>query len=185
MRIRILITVLLGILAMTGQAQKHLPRFKYSKEPAVLSGGVVGDSTLRPKDAKVIHWMKYNAGMGDARKDTKEVFDKNGCCSFSLHTGTTANCLVRIGDYEFTCYVVPGDTVSFTLDLDGVKTQGLSQSLSFTGTLSDFNKDLVYAMEKGIDPETLYQEIESKRNMSQLINDLPEVSIYGFMNMLL
>ena len=181
MKIQILITVLLGILTLTGQAQKHLPRFKYSKEPAVLRGCLVGDSTPRPEDARVIHWMKYNPGLpGKAIKDATSSLDENGCCGFSLHTGTTAKCLVMIGDYKFTCYVVPGDTVSFTLDLDGVKTQGLSQSLSFTGTLSDFNKDLVYAMGKGIDPEALYQEIERKRNMSQLINDLPEVSIDGY-----
>ena len=146
----------------------------------MLRGCLVGDSTPRPEDARVIHWMKYNAGMGDARKDKKEVFDKNGCCSFSLHTGTTAKCLVMIGDYEFTCYVVPGDTVSFTLDLDKIKTQGLPQSLSFSGTLSDFNHDLVYAMEKGFDPEAMYQEIEMKRNMGQLANELSEVSIDGY-----
>ena len=179
MKIRILIPALLGILTLTGQTQKHLPRFKYSKEPAVLTGRVVGDSTQKPEDIKVLHWMKYNAGIGDAIKGTKAELDENGCCSFNLHTGTTAKCLVMIGDYEFTCYVVPGDTVSFTFNLDKIKTQGLPQSLSFSGTLSDFNHDLIYAMEKGFDPEALYQDIELKRYMGQVAKELSEVSRVG------
>ena len=181
MKNRILITVLLVILTLTGQAQKHLPRFKYSKEPAVLRGCLVGDSTQRPEDIDVIHWMKYNPGLpGEAIKDATSSLDENGSCSFSLHTGTTAKCLVMIGDYKFTCYVVPGDTVSFTLDLDSIKTHGLSQSLSFSGALSDFNHDLVYAMEKGFDPEKRYQEIEKKRNNGQLVNELSDVSVDGY-----
>ena len=180
MKNRILIMLVLGFLALTGQAQKNLPRFKYSKEPAVLRGRIVGDSIQIPEEVKAIHWMKYNAGIGDARKDTKAELDENGSCSLSLHTGTTAKCLVMMGDYEFTCYVVPGDTVYFTLDLDRIKTEGLSQSLSFSGALSDFNHDLVYAMEKCLDPEAMYQEIEMKRNMGQLIDELPDISVDGY-----
>lgn len=181
MKNRILIIAALGVISLTGQAQKSLPRFKYSKEPAVLTCCLVGDSTQRPEDVKVIHWMKYNPGLpGEAIKGKKAALDENGCCSFSLHTGTTAKCLVMIGDDKFTCYAVPGDTVSFTFDLDKIKTQGLSQSLSFSGTLSDFNHDFVYAMEKGFDPEALYQEIEMKRNGGQLIDELSDVSVDGY-----
>lgn len=177
---KIIILAVAGLVGLAAQAQGHLPRFKYSKEPAVLTGCVVGDSAQMPEYLKVIHWMKYNAGMGDARKGNKTVLDENGCGSLSLHTGTTAKCLVMIGDCEFYCYVVPGDTVSFSLDLDNVNTQGLPQSLSFSGILSDFNNDLVYATEKGFNPESVYQEIEMKRNMSQLADELPEVSVDGY-----
>ncbi|MDE5794649.1 MAG: thioredoxin family protein [Muribaculaceae bacterium] len=178
---KILIIAILGLITLTGQAQNHLPRFKYSKEPAVLSGSLVGDSTQRPEDIEVIHWMKYNPGLpGEAIKGNTASLDENGYFSFKLHTGTTAKCLVTIGNYKFTCYIVPGDTVSFVLDLDKIKTQGLSQSLSFSGTLSELNHDIVYAMEKGFDPEALYQKIEMKRNMGQLVNELSDVSIDGY-----
>ncbi|MDE5871803.1 MAG: hypothetical protein K2H22_07670, partial [Muribaculaceae bacterium] len=180
-KIRILITVLLGILTLTGQAQNHLPRLKYSKEPAVLRGCLVGDSTQRPEDIKVIHWMKYNPGLpGEALRDKTSSLDEDGCFSLSLHTGAAAKCLVMTEDHKFTCYVLPGDTVSFTLDLDRIKTHGLSQSLSFSGILSDFNQDIVYALEKGFDPEKRYQEIERKRNMGQLVDELSDVNVDGY-----
>ena len=39
-----IITILLALVAMTGLAQKHLPAFQYSKEPAVLSGQIIGNN---------------------------------------------------------------------------------------------------------------------------------------------
>ncbi|QFQ12280.1 hypothetical protein C7Y71_004205 [Pseudoprevotella muciniphila] len=39
-----IITLLLALVAMTGLAQKHLPAFQYSKEPAVLSGQIIGNN---------------------------------------------------------------------------------------------------------------------------------------------
>ena len=38
---RHIITILFALVAMTGLAQKHLPAFQYSKEPAVLSGQII------------------------------------------------------------------------------------------------------------------------------------------------
>lgn len=180
MKNKFLILLAFGLFALTGQAQKNLPRFKYSKEPAVLIGCIVGDSTQKVEDVKLIYTMKYHSGTGDARKGKKAVLDENGCCCFSMHTGTTVVGQVMIGDIEFPCYIVPGDTVVFTLDMGRLKTCGLSQSLSFSGTLADFNHDLVYATEQGFDPETIYREIEKKRNMGNLIDELPQASVDGY-----
>ena len=79
---------------------------------------------------------------------------------------------------------MPGQTVTFTLDLNKLKTQGLANALMFGGQLADFNHDLVYATEQGIDPETIYRDIEAKRNMGQLANELPEKSEQGYFHYL-
>ncbi|MBR0201630.1 MAG: TlpA family protein disulfide reductase, partial [Bacteroidaceae bacterium] len=42
----------------------------------------------------------------------------------------------------------------------------------------------VYATEQGIDPETIYRDIEAKRNMGQLANELPEKSEQGYFHYL-
>lgn len=180
MKNKFLLSVLFGFIAFTGQSQKHLPSFKYSKEPAVLIGYLASENMQQDKDVSVSYTMKYNAGMGDARRSGKAVTDKDGCCRFGLHTGTTVECLVKIGDCTFPCYIVPGDTITFTLDMDRVKTDGLAQSLSFSGILADFNHDLVYAIEQGFDPNTIYLDIEMKRNMGNLADELPEVSVDGY-----
>lgn len=119
---KIIITALLALIVMAGQAQKHLPELQYSKEPAVLSGRIIKDSTQKIDGVRARYAMKYSSGMGDAMRFRSAALDANGRFSLSLHTGTTVDCLVLIGEYEFTCYVVPGQTVSFTLNLKKLKT---------------------------------------------------------------
>ena len=178
-----IITALLTIVAMAGQAQKHLPELKYSKEPAVLNGIIIGDASQRPNSVGVRYLLKYTSGMGDALRQESTAVDADGHFSLSLPTGTTMDCHVTVGNCRFTCYVVPGETVSFTLNLGKIK-KGLAKALTFSGQLADFNHDLVYATEQGFDPETIYRDIEAKRNMGQLVNELPEKSEQGYFHYL-
>ena len=160
-----IITALLALVAMAGQAQRHLPAFQYSKEPAVLNGIIIGDAaTKRPDSVRVRYALKYSSGMGDAVRRSSSGVDANGHFSLSLPTGTTIDCHVTVGECRFTCYVVPGQTVSFKLNLKKQNTQGLTKALTFGGHLADFNQDLVYATERGFDPETIYRDVEAKRN---------------------
>ncbi len=204
-----IITLLLAFVAVVGQAQlmeqreqsevnsnyaesrqkkkeskKHLPTFLYSKEPAVLNGIIIGDSSQRPNSVRVRYLLKYTSGMGDGLRQASADVDTDGRFSLSLPTGTTLDCHVAVGEFRFTCYVVPGQTVSFKLNLKKQKTQGLAKALTFGGLLADFNHDLVYATERGINPETIYRDIEAKRNMGQLAAELPEKSVQGYFNYL-
>lgn len=180
-----IITALLALVAMGGHAQRHLPAFQYSKEPAVLKGIIIGDAaTKRPDSVRVRYALKYSSGMGDAVRRSSSGVDANGHFSLSLPTGTTIDCHVTVGECRFTCYVVPGQTVSFKLNLKKQKTQGLSKALTFSGQLADFNHDLVYASEQGFDPETVYRDIEAKRNMGQLAAELPEKNEEGYFHYL-
>ena len=175
-----IITALLALFTITGQAQKLLPAFQYSKEPAVLDGIIIGDALQKPDSVRVRYLLKYNSGMGDALRRGSTAVDADGHFCLNLPTGTTVDCYVTVGNCRFTCYVVPGQTVSFTLNLEKQKTQGLSKALTFSGQLADFNHDLVYATESGFDPETVYLDIEAKRNMGQLAAELPEKSEEGY-----
>ena len=179
-----IITTLLALVTMAGQAQKHLPELKYSKEPAVLNGIIIGDASQRPNSVGVRYLLKYTSGMGDALRQESTVVDSDGHFSLSLPTGTTVDCHVTVGNCRFTCYVVPGQTVSFTLNLEKLESQGLTKAMTFSGQLADFNHDLVYATEQGIDPETIYRDIEAKRNMGQLADELPEKSEQGYFHYL-
>ena len=181
---KIIITILLALVAMAGQAQKHLPAFQYSKEPAVLSGQIIGNSQERSESVRVRYFLKYTSGMGDALRQTSADVDADGRFSLSLPTGTTVDCHVTVGKCSFTCYVVPGQTVTFKLNLKKQETQGLANALTFGGQLADFNHDLVYATEQGINPGTIYRDIEAKRNMGQLANELPEKSEQGYFHYL-
>ena len=181
---KIIIAILFTFVAMLGRAQKHLPAFQYSKEPAVLKGKIVGEASQRPKSVRVRYLLKYTSGTGDALRQESTSVDADGCFCLNLPTGTTVDCRVTVGECRFTCYVVPGQTVSFKLHLDKLKTKGLAKALTFGGQLADFNHDLVYATEQGIDPETIYLDIESKRNMGQLANELPEKSEEGYFHYL-
>ena len=178
-----ILTLLLALIAMAGQAQKHLPELKYSKEPAVLNGIIIGDASQRPNSVGVRYLLKYTSGMGDALRQESTAVDADGHFSLSLPTGTTMDCHVTVGNCRFTCYVVPGQTVSFTLNLGKIK-KGLAKALTFSGLLADFNHDLVYATEQGFDPETIYRDIEAKRNMGQLADELPDKSEQGYFNYL-
>lgn len=179
-----IIAALLTLVAMAGQAQKHLPAFQYSKEPAVLSGSVIGDFSQKPDSVRVRYALKYSSGMGDAIRRASAAIDADGHFSLSLPTGTTLDCHVMLGECRFTCYVVPGQTVSFTFNLGKLKTRGLAKSMTFSGQLADFNHDLVYATEQGIDPATIYLDIEAKRNMGQLAGELPAKSEEGYFHYL-
>ncbi|MBQ9362683.1 MAG: TlpA family protein disulfide reductase [Bacteroidaceae bacterium] len=179
-----IITALLAIVALAGQAQKHLPAFQYSNEPAVLKGSIIGNVSQKPDSLRVRYLLKYSSGMGDALRQESAAVDADGHFSLNLPTGTTVDCHVTVGNCRFTCYVVPGQTVSFTLNLGKLKTKGLVKSLTFSGQLADFNHDLVYATEQGFDPETIYLDIEAKRNMGQLANELPEKSEQGYFHYL-
>lgn len=174
------VTTLFLLIALTGLAQHHLPRFKYSKAPAVLNARIVGDFTQVPEDVKVIYTLKYSDGMGNARKGKKAQLDENGCCSLSLPTGTTVSCNVIVGEHDFNCYVVPGDTVSFTLDLCKLGNSGKTEAISFQGALADFNHDLVYAQEQGFDPYAIYLGINMKQNSGKLAAELSECSVDGY-----
>ena len=180
---RLPVAFLLALVAMIGHAQKHLPAFQYSIEPAVLNGMIIGDASQRPNSVGVRYLLKYTSGMGDALRRESATVDSDGCFSLNLPTGTTVDCHVTVGECRFTCYVVPGQTVSFTLNLGKMK-KGLTEAVTFSGLLADFNHDLVYATEQGIDPETIYRDIEAKRNMGQLANELPEKSERGYFNYL-
>ena len=175
-----IITILLALVAMAGQAQKHLPAFQYSKEPAVLSGRIVGNSLEGAKKVRVRYLMKYTSGMGEASRQASADVDADGRFCLSMPTGTTTNCQVMVGEYSFPCYVVPGQTVTVTLDLHQLEGKRLANALIFGGQLADFNHDLVYATEQGINPEEIYLDIEAKRNMGQLAQELPERSEEGY-----
>ena len=179
-----IITILFALAAMAGQGQKHLPAFQYSKEPAVLSGQIIGNNQQITESVYVRYVLKYTSGTGDALRQASAAVDADGRFSLNLPTGTTVDCHVAVGECRFICYVVPGQTVTFTLDLNKLKTQGLANALMFGGQLADFNHDLVYATEQGIDPETIYRDIEAKRNMGQLANELPEKSEQGYFHYL-
>ena len=152
---KLIITAMLTLVTLAGQAQKHLPAFQYSKEPAVLDGMIIGDASQRPNSVGIRYLLSYTSGMGDALRQESTVVDADGHFCLNLPTGTTVSCHVTVGNCRFTCYVVPGQTVSFTLNLEKQKTQGLSKALTFSGQLADFNHDLVYATEQGFDPETV------------------------------
>lgn len=108
-----IITALLALVAMGGHAQRHLPAFQYSKEPAVLNGIIIGDAaTKRPDSVRVRYALKYSSGMGDAVRRSSSGVDANGHFSLSLPTGTTIDCHVTVGECRFTCYVVPGQTIA-------------------------------------------------------------------------
>ena len=184
MKGKTVIAALLPLLASAGYAQSCLPAFRYSREPAVLIGQVVGDSTLKAYDMSVSYTMKYSSGMGDARRGMESAADENGRCLFSLPSGTTVDCLVTVGDHGFSCYIVPGDTVSFTLDAGKLNAHGMADALTFDGQLADFNHDLVYAAEKGFDPKTIYRDLEMKRNGGTLSGELKECSIDGYFSYL-
>lgn len=178
---RLIITAILGGAVITGQAQEHLPSLKYSKEPAVLQGCVINEGDQKAEYFKVVFSKKYHSGTGDARNVEKAVLDDNGCCSWSLPTGTTVDCRVLVTkDHDFTCYVVPGDVTSFKLDFGKLRTQGMAAALTFDGPLADFNHDLVYACEKGFDPQAIYRGINMKANAGDLVPELPEVSENGY-----
>ncbi|MBP5513467.1 MAG: hypothetical protein J6Y04_01630 [Bacteroidaceae bacterium] len=179
-----IITAMLTLVTLAGQAQKHLPAFQYSKEPAVLDGMIIGDASQRPNSVGIRYLLSYTSGMGDALRQESTLVDADGHFCLNLPTGTTVSCHVTVGNCRFTCYVVPGQTVSFTLNLEKQKTQGLSKALTFSGQLADFNHDLVYATEQGFDPETVYRDIEAKRNMGQLAAELPEKNEAGYFHYL-
>ena len=179
-----IIAILFALVAIAGHAQRHLPAFQYSKESAVLNGTIIGDASQRPNSVGVRYVLKYSSGMGDAVRQANADVDANGRFSLSLPTGTTVDCHVTIGECRFVCYLVPGQTVSFKLNLEKQKTQGLTHALTFGGQLADFNHDLVYATEQGIDPETIYLGIEAKLNMGQLANELPEKTEVGYFHYL-
>lgn len=180
----VLTTALLFLFTLAARAQMELPAMRYSKEPAVLNGCIIGNSTERTDSVRVRYLLKYNSGLGDCIRRKSAVIDADGNFSLSLPTGTTVDCRVMIGKYSFTCYVVPGQTVSFTLNLEKLKTQGLSKALTFSDQLADFNHDLIYAIEQGIDPWTIYRDIESKRNTGKLLEELPQNNEQGYFNYL-
>lgn len=174
------LAILLVISCPAAQSQKHLPKFKYSKEPAVIKGCFVGDSAQMPENVRLIFKMKYHSGTGDALRGKRVALDNNGCVESSIPSGTPVECQVGIDDRNFTCFITPGDTASFTLDLRKLNSQGLTEALSFEGALADFNHDLVYAQEQGFDPHTIFVEINRKANMGQLAAELPEHSVDGY-----
>ena len=126
-----IITALLALVAMGGHAQRHLPAFQYSKEPAVLNGIIIGDAaTMRPDSVRVRYALKYCSGMGDSVRRSSSGVDANGHFSLSLPTGTTIDCHVTVGECRFICYVVPGQTVTFTFDLNKLQTRDIPCSLT-------------------------------------------------------
>ena len=181
---KLIIATLLIIGTLAGWAQKHLPALQYSQEPAVLNGIIIGDASQKPNSVGVHYLLRFTSGMGDAFRQQSAVIGADGHFSLSLPTFTTVCCHVSVGSCSFTCYVVPGQTVSFTLNLDKLESQGLSRALTFSGQLADFNHDLVYATEQGFNPETVYLDIEAKRNQGQLANELPEKSEQGYFHYL-
>ena len=181
---KLIITTFLIIFTLTGWAQKHLPAFQYSKEPAILNGTVIGKTSQKPNSVGIHYLLKFTSGMGDAFRQKSVAIDANGHFNLSLPIFTPTDCHVTLGSCSFTCYVVPGQTVSFTLNLDKLESQGLSRALTFSGQLADFNHDLVYATEQGFNPETIYLDMEAKRNMGQLADELPEKSEQGYFHYL-
>ncbi len=184
MKKKLIVTAILAAAITASWAQEHLPSLKYSKEPAVLQGCIINDISDGSQKAeyfKVVYSKKYHSGMGDARIVEKAVLDDNGCCSLSLPTGTSVNCKVMVSkDHDFSCYIVPGDATSFTLDFGKLRTKGMAEALTFNGPLADFNHDLVYASEKGFDPQDIYNGINMKANAGKLKDELPEISENGY-----
>ncbi len=174
----------LAILFLTCHAAETLPKFKYSRQPAVLTGCIIPDSTQKIVDIDVQYTMKYSSLTGDALRLFSEDLNSDGCFSMSLPTMTTMYCRVMIGDYKFPCYVIPGDTVSFTFDPAKAKSEGLAEAFTFGGVLSGFNHDMIYAYEHGFDPQVAYQRMEAKRNRNQLGDELPSRSEEGYFSYL-
>lgn len=178
-----IMTIFLAVVAMTVQAQKQLPEICYDSSPAVLSGHMIG-----PEIPDILHlrsMKRYCSGMPFDGLWTEDVtLDSKGCFEISIPVNMTNQCTVRFGEQQFQLFVVPGKKVSFTLNLQKLKTKGWAEALTFGGELARFNHDFVYATEKGIDPMGIYDEMESKRNMGQLLNELPEKSEQGYFDYL-
>ncbi|MDE6269173.1 MAG: TlpA family protein disulfide reductase [Muribaculaceae bacterium] len=179
-----IIASILALLSLSSHAADPLPPFKYSRQPAVLIGCIIPDSTQKIVDIDVQYAMKYSSLTGDALRIFSEDLNDDGCFTMSLPTMTTMYCRVMIGDYKFPCYVIPGDTVSFTFDPAKARSEGLAAAFTFDGALSTFNHDMVYAYEHGFDPQVAYQRMETKRNMNQLADDLPSRSEEGYFSYL-
>lgn len=179
-----ILTTLLALVALMGQAQKHLPEIQYSLKPAVLKGRVVKASAEESDTVRVYYLLRYTTGMGDARRWQGTRLDGDGCFTMELPIGMTHQCEVMVGQSSFTCYIVPGETVSFTLDEPKMQTHGLRKALKFGGALPDFNLDVAYAISKGIDPCDIYLDIERKRNTNQLLNELPQKNEEGYFDYL-
>ncbi len=70
MKKKLIITAALVAAITAAWAQEHLPRLKYSKEPAVLQGCItddISDVSQKTQYFKVIYSNKYHSGTGDAR----------------------------------------------------------------------------------------------------------------------
>lgn len=176
----LIITSLLALGSLSCHAVESLPRFTYSRQPAVFTGCIIPDSTQKIIDIDVVYAMKYSSLTGDALRIFSENLNDDGCFSMSLPTMTTMYCRVMVGDYKFPCYVIPGDTVSFTFDPAKAKSEGLAAAFTFEGALSGFNHDMIYAYEHEFDPQVAYQRMESKRNRNQLADELPSRTEEGY-----
>ena len=73
-----LIIALLVLIAVAGQAQKHLPEISYSKKPAVLSGRIIKDGAEAPDTIYLRCLQPYTSGMGDAIWRTAVPLDDEG-----------------------------------------------------------------------------------------------------------
>lgn len=181
---KIFITILLVLAnALSISAQKHLPEIRYDCAPAVLSGHIVGVD--RPDSLHLQSLRRYCSGLPfDALWRTSVALDENGKFEVSIPVGLTSQCTLSFGNHRFSCFVVPGKTVSFILNLRKLEKRGLAAALRFEGELARFNRDNVYAKEKGIDPESIYLEMERKRNMETLKDELTEQSEMGYFDYL-
>lgn len=178
-----IIFLLLAVVTMTVQAQKHLPEIRYDSKPAVLSGHIIGAE--KPSTLHLRSMKRYCSGMPlDGLWREEVTLDSNGQFQTSIPVNMTNSCTVRFGGQQFSLFVVPGKKVSFTLNLQQLQLEGLAEALTFGGELARFNHDLVYATEKGIDPISIYDEMEDKRNTGQLLNELPEKSEQGYFDYL-
>lgn len=175
-----ILCVVLAWGSMTGWAQKHLPDISYSQKPAILKGRVLKAKADEPDMVRVKYLLSYTSGTGDGVQFQESQLDADGCFVVELPVGMTLSCQVRVGESDFTCFVVPGETVSFTLDEQKAKTKGLRKGLKFGGTLPDFNLDVAYAKSEGFDPDVVYGNMEQKRNMNQLLDELPQKSEEGY-----
>ena len=98
---QITFTILLALVTITGQAQKHLPEISYSKKPAVLSGRIIKDGAESPDTIYLRCLQPYTSGMGDALWRTAVPLVGEGKFKADIPMLMTTACKVCLASVHF------------------------------------------------------------------------------------
>ncbi len=89
--------MMLALVAMTGLAQKHLPAFQYSKEPAVLSGQIIGNNQQITESVHVRYVLKYTSGTGDALRQASATVGLSADAACLIQSCFSPNKYKKVG----------------------------------------------------------------------------------------